>query len=106
MRREGEREWERDRERERGQEEDSERDRKWWSVENYVRGFQTNKKSGGGGSQACLTSWLVYMSGKQHREKKLTNETRDFLNPCRARRYLVFSGSKPLSIAHDTFHRI
>lgn len=48
---------------------------------------------------------LVYMS--KTAQKRKNSQTRpETLNPCRARRYLVFNGSKPLSIAHDTFHRI
>lgn len=58
-----------------GQPEDSERDRKWWSVRDYVRGVQTKKKA----AAAKHVYELVYMSENQHRErKKLTNETRDF----------------------------
>lgn len=65
---------ERETQRERGQREDSERDRKWWSVRDYVRGVQTKKAAA-----AKHVYELVYMSEKQHRErKKLTNETRDF----------------------------
>lgn len=48
---------------------------------------------------------LVYMS--ENSTKRKNSQTRaETLNPCRARRYLVFKSSKPLSIAHDTFHRI
>lgn len=48
---------------------------------------------------------LAYMS--KTAQKRKNSQTRpETLNPCRAWRYLVFNGSKPLSIAHDTFHRI
>lgn len=75
------------------------KERKGWSV-TYVCGIKTKKAAA-----AKHVYKLVYMS--KNSTKRKNSQTRpETLNPCRARRYLVFNGSKPLSIAHDTFHRI
>lgn len=49
---------------------------------------------------------LVYKSKKTAQIGENSQTRPETLNPCRARRYLLFNGSKPLSIAHDTFHSI
>lgn len=61
-----------ERERERQRKTDRKTDRKGWSVIAYVCGVKTKKLR----QPSMSTSW--YTCQKQHKEKKLTNETRDF----------------------------
>lgn len=89
---------------------ETERQKEGWSVIAYACGVkkkkkeeEKNEKKESCSSQACLQAGIHVKNSTKRENSQTRPET---LNPCRARRYLVFNGSKPLSIAHDTFHRI
>lgn len=70
------------------------------------RGGQLQLMFVGQKQKAAAAKLQAGLRVKNSTKRKTHKRDQRTLNSCRAWRYLVFNGSKPLSIAHDTFHRI